>query len=77
MIEAKGPGFAKMLGGKFMAKRLKKRWLGQAERQMGAAGSRDVEWDFAEAKAAKTARRWFARKYRKIKVKVVPGELWS
>ena len=77
MIEAKGPGYAKLLLDSYMSDEiLPDRWQRQAERQIAAAGSRDVEWFFAEPEAAAKAREWFAdnRKLRNIKIFVIAPE---
>ncbi|ARN80705.1 hypothetical protein MCBRY_000687 [Methylocystis bryophila] len=74
MIEAKGPSFSRMLKYEFLAERIKNRWLSQADRQLAAAGSRDVEWFFAEPEAREKAREWFKAKYQKIELSLVPAE---
>jgi hypothetical protein len=78
MIEAKGPAFARLLRYKFGIANLKERWLRQANRQVGAAGSRDIEWYFAEPEAAEMAKEWFGgdARFNKIKIIVVPAEMW-
>jgi hypothetical protein len=48
MLEAKGPGYAKLLRSNYMKDVLKKRWINQGERQVNAAGWRGNEWWFAE-----------------------------
>ena len=60
MIEAKGPGFAKMLENDFMRRRIRARWVKQATSQLQASKGRDLEWYFAEADAAVKAERIFA-----------------
>ncbi|QGM45470.1 hypothetical protein [Methylocystis heyeri] len=79
MIDAKGPGLAWMLkaGGKPELS-FYHELEDQAERQVSAAGSRDIEWYFAEPEAAELARKWFEAndRYSKIKIIVVPPELW-
>ena len=77
MIEAKGPGYVKLLRDSYMSDEiLPARWQRQAERQIAAAGSRDVEWFFAEPEPAAKAREWFAdnRKLRNIKIFVIAPE---
>jgi hypothetical protein len=78
MIEAKGPGFARRLRHAYMAEKQKKQWERQAERQVGAAGSRRIEWYFAEPEAAERAKEWFGGdvRFNKIKIIVVPAEMW-
>jgi hypothetical protein len=62
MIEAKGPGYAGLMKSDFLAKKIRdEEWLPQAERQVAAAGSRTIEWYFAEPEAADRAREWFGR----------------
>ncbi len=77
MIEAKGPGYAGMLKSDKLAENI---WLGdwlpEAKRQTAAAGSRDIEWFFAEPEAAKKASEWFGddERFQKIKIFYVPAE---
>jgi hypothetical protein len=59
MIEAKGPGFGDMLRSDYMRDKIGRRWTGQAARQVAASGGRDIEWYFADQKAADFARRLF------------------
>jgi hypothetical protein len=78
MIEAKGPGYAGLMQSDFLAEKIwREDWEPQAERQIAAAGSRDVEWFFAEPEAAKRAEKWFGadERFKKIKVIVVPAEM--
>jgi hypothetical protein len=77
MIEAKGPGFAKRLGDQFMVDMLWQDWERQAELQVGAAGSRRIQWFFAEPEAAEMAREWFGKdaRFKDIEVIVVPAEM--
>ena len=77
MIEAKGPGYAGLVKSGFLAEKIwNEGWSLQADRQLAAAGSRDIEWFFAEPEAAEKAREWFGgdRKYQKIKILFVPPE---
>jgi hypothetical protein len=77
MIEAKGPGYAKLLRDSYMSDEvLPERWQRQAERQISAAGSRDVAWFFAEPEPAAKAKEWFGdnKKLRNIKIFVIPPE---
>ena len=70
MIEAKGPGYAGLVKSGFLAEKIwNEDWSLQADRQLAVAGSRDIEWFFAEPEAAEKAREWFGsdRKYQKIK----------
>jgi len=77
MIEAKGPGFARLLRySYFSTKVLPKRWERQAERQVSAAGARGIEWFFAEPEAAQWAEKWFRENenLRKIRVRFLAPE---
>lgn len=78
LIEVKGPGFDKMLSERYFAERKKfpDEWTGDAMRQVRSAGSRDIEWYFAEPEAAEVARRTFEQDDRlsKIRVFYVPVE---
>ncbi len=77
MIEAKGPGYAGLVKSGFLAEKIwNEDWSLQADRQLAAAGSREIEWFFAEPEAAEKAREWFGgdRKYQKIKILFVPPE---
>ncbi|MGA8170798.1 MAG: hypothetical protein WB816_08210 [Methylocystis sp.] len=77
MIEAKGPGYAGLMKSDFLADKIRdEEWLPQAGRQVAAAGSRMIEWYFAEPEAADKAREWFRGEaaLRKIKVFYVPAE---
>jgi hypothetical protein len=61
----------------FLADKIRdEEWLPQAGRQVAAAGSREIEWYFAEPEAAANAEKWFGRnaKFKKIKIFVVPAE---
>jgi hypothetical protein len=66
MIEAKGTGYADMLedwrekGKAIPWERVERRMLGQAERQLEAAGGRPIEWHFAEKEVADYIRELFA-----------------
>jgi hypothetical protein len=51
LLEAKGPGYAKLLQQKFGNSVLDK-LVAQAERQVAAAGGRQIVWHFAEQEAA-------------------------
>lgn len=76
MIEAKGPGFAKMLQSSYFSDFvLPARWERQAARQVAASGGRDLDWFFAEPEAADRAREIFddARTLRKINVISIPA----
>jgi len=78
MIEAKGPGYAELMKSDFLAEKIwAEDWSDQADRQIAAAKTRDVEWYFAEPEAAKRAEKWFGDddRFKKIKVIVVPAEL--
>jgi hypothetical protein len=60
MIEAKGPGYAKLLRYSYFAEEiLPERWRNQAARQIDASGRRDLEWFFAEPEAQYFARKLF------------------
>jgi hypothetical protein len=59
MVEAKGPGYAKLLTYKWGKESLTEQWLDQSARQLAAAGSRRVRWYFAEPEAAEFARKLF------------------
>jgi len=77
MIEAKGPGYAGLMKSDFLANRIRdEEWLPQAGRQVDAAGSRDVEWFFAEPEAAAKAEEWFGgdERFQKITIVIVPAE---
>jgi hypothetical protein len=56
MVEAKGPGYAKLLTYGWGEDSLSEEWLDQSDRQLAAAGSRRVRWYFAEPEAAEFAR---------------------
>ena len=78
MIEAKGPGYADMLKDPFFSKMvMPEDWRDQGERQVAAAGPRDIEWYFAERQAAESAEKIFegSKKLHKIKIYVVPAEV--
>ncbi len=78
MIEAKGPGYAELMRSDFLAEKIwAEDWSDQADRQIAAAKTRDVEWCFAEPEAAKRAEKWFGDddRFKKIKVIVAPAEL--
>jgi hypothetical protein len=77
MIEAKGPGYTGPMKSDFLADKIRdEEWLPQAGRQVAAAGSREIEWYFAEPEAAANAGKWFGRNanFKKIKIFVVPAE---
>ncbi len=60
MIEAKGPGYAKLLRYQYFNEEIfPARWSKQAERQVDAGGGRDLDWFFAEEFAADWAREIF------------------
>lgn len=60
MIEAKGPGYAKLLRYKyFYEKVLPARWTNQATRQILASGGRNLDWFCAESEGANRARELF------------------
>jgi hypothetical protein len=61
MVEAKGPGYAKLLRYEWGKDSLAEQWLDQSARQLAAAGSRRVRWYFAEPEAAEFARDLFSR----------------
>jgi len=75
MIEAKGPGYAKLLQSKYFSdKVLPERWRRQAGRQARASGTRDLDWFFAEEAAASKARQVFGKAgFGKINVIIVPA----
>jgi hypothetical protein len=78
MIEAKGPGYADMLRDPFFSQVvMPEEWADQADRQIAAAGPRDIEWYFAEPEAAASAGKIFedSKKLRKIKIFIVPAEV--
>jgi hypothetical protein len=70
MIEAKGYGFANLLQSSYIKRRLKKRWIGQAMRQVLASGGREIEWYFAEESARDYAEKIFSgvQELRRIRV---------
>jgi hypothetical protein len=77
MIEAKGPGYAGLMKSDFLANKIRdEEWLPQAGSQVAAAGSREIEWYFAEPEAAEKASRWFTddKRFQKIKIVIVPAE---
>jgi hypothetical protein len=62
MIEAKGPGYAKLLQYSYFADRiLPDRWTRQASRQVDASGGRGLDWFFAEGSAAEAAQKAFRK----------------
>ena len=75
MIEAKGPGFGNLLRSESMQEKIGKRFTGQAERQIAASGGRDIDWYFADEKAADFARELFmeSKKLERINVRFVPA----
>ena len=77
MIEAKGPGYAKLLRYAYFADEiLPKRWGGQAERQVDVSGWRGLEWFFAEPEAEKKAKEIFENdkeRFGKIRVRHEPA----
>jgi hypothetical protein len=77
MIEAKGLGYAwRLRAGAEIEKGLEEEFLDQAEKQVDAGGSRDIEWFFAEPEVMEKAKKIFERKpnLRKIKLIHVPAE---
>ncbi len=76
MIEAKGPTYAKLVKNDIIADNIRNEWRGQADSQLSAAGSRNIEWYFAEPEAAAKAEEWFRndKKREKIKIIVVPAK---
>ena len=71
MIEAKGPGFARLLQYSYFAKEvLPALWGKQASRQVAAAGPRDLEWYFAEPEAAEKAAEIFGNNELLQKVRI-------
>jgi hypothetical protein len=71
MIEAKGPGYAKLLKYSYFSEEIfLARWTKQAARQVDASGGRDLEWYFAEDAASTYARRLF-RKAELQKIRVI------
>lgn len=77
MIEAKGPGYAKLLRYSYFAEEiLPERWGRQAERQVDASAWRGLEWFFAEPEAENEAKEIFGRdenRFGKIKVRHEPA----
>ena len=72
MIEAKGPGFAKMLESEFMYARISARWVKQATSQVEGSGGRAIEWYFAEEAAAEEAEDIFANnRFLKGRIKII------
>jgi hypothetical protein len=59
MVEAKGPGYAKLLTYDWGKESLRKQWLDQSARQLAALGSRRLRWYFAEPEAAEFTRELF------------------
>jgi hypothetical protein len=76
MIEAKGPGYAELLGNRIVAARIAKKWTDQAEDQLSASGGRGLEWYFAEEKAAAEANKIFAHQEKLSKIKVIYIPAW-
>ena len=77
MIEAKGPGFARLLRYAYFSQEiLPDRWRNQAARQVSAAGARKIEWFFAEPEAAQWAGKWFKENenLRRIRVRFLAPE---
>ena len=61
MIEAKGPGFGRMLGSQYLQKVIRERWLDQGRRQSSAAVGRKIDWFIADGEAATVARELFGQ----------------
>jgi hypothetical protein len=78
MIEAKGPGYSKMLheDSDMPWKGVEQRILKQANDQLAAAGTRPIEWYFAEKDVADHVKELFERRGIPIKVidKTMPGQ---
>ena len=77
MIEAKGLGYAwRLHATPEIQKGLEKELADQAKLQVDAAGSRDIEWYFAEQEVADTARKLFEgfEELKKIRTYYVPAE---
>ncbi|HEV2676843.1 MAG TPA: Tox-REase-5 domain-containing protein [Aliidongia sp.] len=60
MLEAKGPGYERLMRYKFIWDRIQKTFDNLARRQSDAAGGRRVEWHFAEEKVADEVRKHFS-----------------
>jgi len=77
MLEAKGPGYSRVLGqGPGSKANLEERFLKQATAQLAAAGPRTVEWHFAESDAANFARALFEKNGLNISVYHTPYIRW-
>jgi hypothetical protein len=77
MIEAKGPGYGRMLGSQYFRDKFTDRWRRQASRQIAASGGRPLEWYFADREAAEFARKLFGKNesLKRIKVNYVPADM--
>jgi len=76
MIEAKGPGYARLLRSPyFYDKILPARWRRQAMKQAAAGGQRNLDWFFAERRAADRAKQIFreTESFQKINVIYFPA----
>jgi hypothetical protein len=75
MIEAKGPGYAKLLQSRYFSEEvLPYRWRTQAAKQISASGGRGLDWFFAEEATASKARDVFKEAgLTKIDVFTVPA----
>jgi hypothetical protein len=77
MVDAKGPGYARLIRFPPVKKSVTDKFLDQSLREVQAAGDRPVRWYFAEAAAAEFARDLFRDKNQgrgKIEIEVLP---WS
>lgn len=77
MVDAKGPGYARLISFPPVKKSVTAQFLEQSLREVQAAGDRPVRWYFAEAAAAKFARDLFNANNQgreKIEIEVLP---WS
>jgi hypothetical protein len=76
MIEAKGPGYARLLRSQYFSDQvLPYRWRTQAAKQISASSGRGLDWFFAEDAAAARAKEIFGKisALQKINVMNVPA----
>ena len=75
MIDAKGPGYEKLIKNAQKYPRfnafIDKRFLDQAHRQFNAAQGRSIEWYFAEKGASDYVRQLFAGDSRLSTIKII------
>ncbi|WP_161607307.1 hypothetical protein [Methyloferula stellata] len=71
MIEAKGPGYGRMLGSQYFRDKFTDRWTRQASRQIAASGGRPLEWYFADREASEFARELFDGNKNLTRIKVI------